>query len=76
MRPDCGRGIMAAAVRKTSDHVLSNCGLVRLGASVFRWNPASMKVLEKSGVVREGVLRRSMIKDGEVIDTVLFAKAV
>ena len=71
-----GRGIMTAAVRTTSDHVLSNFDLVRLEAPVFQWNPASMRVLEKCGFVREGVLRRSIIKNGEVIDTVLFAKVV
>ena len=48
-------------------------GLVRLYAGVFEWNPASMRVLEKAGYVREGVLRRSAIKDGKVIDQVLYA---
>ena len=45
----------------------------RLEAPVFAWNPASMRVLEKSGFVREATLRQSVTKDGELIDSVLYA---
>ena len=72
--PYWGRGIMTAAVRATSAYALSRFGLVRLEARVFAWNPASMPVLEKCGFVREGVLQRSVFKDGEVIDSVLNAR--
>lgn len=74
--PYWGRGIMTAAVRVTSEYVTSRFGLVRLEAPVFEWNPASMRVLEKCGFVREGVLRRNVFKDGEVIDSVLYALVV
>ncbi len=72
--PYWGRGIMTAAVRATVDHVFSRFDLVRLEAPVFEWNPASMRVLEKCGFVREGVLRRSIFKDGQIIDAVLYAR--
>lgn len=39
----------------------------------FAANVASRRVLEKAGYVREGVLRRSAIKDGVVLDQVLSA---
>lgn len=74
--PYWGRGIMTAAVRATSEYVISRFGLVRLEAAVFEWNPASMRVLEKCGFVREGALRRSVFKDGQVIDSVLYARVV
>jgi len=48
-------------------------GLIRLEAPVFEWNLASMRVLEKCGFVQEGVLRASAVKDGRVIDRVLYA---
>jgi RimJ/RimL family protein N-acetyltransferase len=32
-----------------------------------------MHVLEKAGFVREGVLRNSVLKDGQLIDQVLYA---
>lgn len=38
------------------------------------WNPASVRVLQKAGCEREGLLRRSVYKDGEVIDSLLFAR--
>ncbi|MGH8664662.1 MAG: GNAT family N-acetyltransferase [Burkholderiales bacterium] len=69
-----GRGIMTAACRATSDFLLGHFDWERLEARVFAWNPASMRVLEKSGFEREGVLRRSVFKDGQVIDAVLYAR--
>jgi len=35
-----------------------------------------MRVLEKCGFVREGVLRQSVFKDGEVIDSILYARVL
>ena len=74
--PYWGRGIMTAAVGVTSEYVMSRFGRLRLEAPVFEWNPASMRVLEKCGFVREGVLRRSVFKDGQVIDQVLYARVL
>lgn len=70
------RGIMTEVVQVASNYVLQQYGLVRLEAPVFEWNPSSMRVLEKCGFVREGVLRRSVFKDGEIIDAVLYAKVL
>ena len=69
-----GRGIATAAARATVEHVFARFDVVRLEASVFEWNPASMRVLEKCGFAREGVLRCGAFKDGRVIDTVLYAR--
>jgi RimJ/RimL family protein N-acetyltransferase len=72
--PHWGRGIMTAAVRTVVDHVFAEFGVARLEAPVFSWNPASMRVLEKCGFVREGVLRQSVLKDDQLIDAVLYAR--
>lgn len=69
-----GRGIMTAAVRGITEHVFGNFDVARLEAPVFEWNPASMRVLEKCGFVREGVLRRSILKDGQLIDAIMYAR--
>ena len=71
--PFWGRGIMTAAVQATAAHILQRYDLIRLDAPVFEWNPASMRVLEKCGFVREGVLQKSVFKDGKIIDQVLYA---
>ena len=72
--PHWGRGIMSAAARACADHAFTAFEVVRLEAPVLDWNPASMRVLEKCGFVREGVLRRSVFKDGQLIDAVLYAR--
>jgi ribosomal-protein-alanine N-acetyltransferase len=72
--PYWGRGIVTAAAHAALDHVFAHFDVVRLEAPVFEWNPASMRVLEKCGFVREGVLRRSVLKDGQLIDSVLYAR--
>lgn len=72
--PWWGRGIMSAAAKATADFVLAHYDLVRLEAAVFAWNPASMRVLEKAGFEREGVLRQSVWKDGRMADAVLYAR--
>lgn len=69
-----GRGIATEAVRAVSAHALGALGLARVEAQVFAWNPASMRVLEKCGFVREGWLRASAVKDGELIDAALYAR--
>ena len=69
-----GRGIMTAAVRATVEHLFRHFDFMRLEAPVFEWNPASMRVLEKCGFAREGVLRKSIEKDGQIIDAVLYAR--
>lgn len=69
-----GHGFATAAARSFATHALSKLPFARLEASVFEWNPPSMRVLEKSGFIREGVLRNSIYKDGELIDSVLFAR--
>ena len=68
-----GQGIVTAAGRALVAHLRSNGEFARLEAPVFAWNPASMRVLEKLGFAREGLLRDSVWKDDELIDSVLYA---
>jgi RimJ/RimL family protein N-acetyltransferase len=72
-RPFWGRGIATAAVRAMSGHAFALFDLCRLHALVFEWNPASRRVLERAGYTLEGRLRRSIVKDGQVIDAFLYA---
>lgn len=68
-----GRGIMSAAVRASTEYAFSTFRLTRVYALPFARNAASLRVLEKAGYTREGVLRRSVVKDGEILDQVVFA---
>lgn len=68
-----GRGLATAVVRTTSAYVLAHFDVCRLYAVVFANNPASARVLEKAGYELEGRMRRSIIKDDEVLDSLLYA---
>ena len=70
--PFWGRGIATAAGRAFLDHLRSDGRFARLDAPVFEWNPSSMRVLEKLGFDRVAVLRQSVTKDGQLIDSVLY----
>jgi RimJ/RimL family protein N-acetyltransferase len=69
-----GRGIMTEAVAAMTERAFRELDVVRIQAAVFEWNPASMRVLEKCGYVREAWLRKSVWKDGQLIDSAMYAK--
>jgi RimJ/RimL family protein N-acetyltransferase len=71
-----GHGIVTAAVKAMVPCIVARFGMMRLESPVFEWNPASMRVLEKCGFQREGLLRASISKDGRIIDQVLYAYVV
>lgn len=68
-----GRGIVTEAVRAVTDYAFDNFDLCRVYAGVFEWNPASMRVLEKAGYEFECRMRKSVTKDGETIDELIYA---
>jgi ribosomal-protein-alanine N-acetyltransferase len=67
-----GSGIGTAVARTMVDYAREHLPFARLEALVFEWNPASMRILEKIGFVREGVLKRSLFKDKQLIDSVIY----
>lgn len=71
--PYWGRGILSEAVPAFTKWAMAEFELVRIEANVFEWNPASARVLEKAGFALEATLRRSAIKDGQIIDRWLYA---
>ena len=72
--PYWGRGLMTRAVRAASDRALDEYKLTRIFALVFSHNVGSIRVLEKAGFAREGIMRRSAIKNGVILDQLLYAK--
>jgi [ribosomal protein S5]-alanine N-acetyltransferase len=67
------RGIMTGAVRAVTEYAFDQFSLTRVYAVPYVTNVASHRVLEKAGFAREGLLRRSAIKNGVILDQVLFA---
>jgi [ribosomal protein S5]-alanine N-acetyltransferase len=68
-----GRGIMTTVVKHMAPWYLKHFDLIRLYATVFAWNPASAKVLEKNGWDFEGRLKNSVYKDGKLCDQLVYA---
>ena len=68
-----GRGIATQSARALKSHAFAGKRFKRLEAPVFAWNQPSMRVLEKVGFVKEGTLRKSVLKDGQLIDSVMYA---
>lgn len=72
--PFWGRGIATAALKQMTAYAFSTFPFQRLQAMVFAWNSASARVLEKAGYVLEGTMRQSIIKDGRLGDSLLYAR--
>ncbi len=73
-QPYWGRGYATAAVKQLAGIAFNDLKLVRIYAEVFACNPASMRVLEKAGFTLEGVLKKNMIKEGEIMDSYLYSR--
>ncbi|MGH7806164.1 MAG: GNAT family N-acetyltransferase [Candidatus Binatia bacterium] len=71
--PFWNRGIATRAVGAFTAWAFEHHSLRRVFAGVFETNLASARVLEKCGYVREGRLRKSILKDGRVLDELLYA---
>ena len=68
-----GRGIATEALVAVTDRAFSNYDVCRLYAHVFDWNGASARVLEKAGYVFEGRMQKSVTKNGQTIDQLMYA---
>jgi RimJ/RimL family protein N-acetyltransferase len=68
------RGIASDALRQVTDWAFAAVSeITRIHADIFSWNDGSQAVARKCGYVREGLLKQSAIKDGRVIDRVVWA---
>lgn len=72
-RPFWGRGVISDAVQAVTRHGFEVLKLHRVFAVPFARNVASARVLEKCGFTHEGLMRRSAIKDGRILDQHLYA---
>ena len=69
-----GRGIGTLVAQALTERAFADPSITRVFAPVHAYNPASVRVLEHCGFVREGLLRLSAVKAGAVIDRVLMAR--
>lgn len=76
-RPHWGKGLMTETLSRVVDWALSQPSIWRIGAVADIDNVGSMRVMEKAGLQREGVLRRWLVHpnvDEAPRDCVSFAR--
>lgn len=71
--PFWGRGIATRAVTAVTTWAFAATPLERIFAYVFATNPASARVLAKAGYQFEGRLHRAVVKEGRVLDQLVYA---
>ncbi len=69
-----GKGLATRAVRLLVDYGFTRLGLARIEARVRTTNVPSLRVLEKNGFTREGVLRSALTRDGVRYDAVVLGR--
>ena len=67
------RGVVTDALKLVTAEMFRQLDVTRIFALPFADNIGSVRVLEKAGYVREGVLRDSAMKDGQLRDQFLYA---
>jgi RimJ/RimL family protein N-acetyltransferase len=67
------KGIATTAVKLLIKYAFNNYNIERIEGKVYTWNKPSTKVLEKSGFKFEGTLRKSTIKNSQIVDEFLYS---
>lgn len=68
------KGIATQAVKQICEIGWNYWDINRIYAEVFSNNLASCQVLKKSGFQQEGILQKSIFKNGNFFDSILFSK--
>ncbi|MGC0371873.1 MAG: hypothetical protein DGJ47_000574 [Rickettsiaceae bacterium] len=69
-----GRGYMLKAIKSIIDFAQHQLGLVRIQATVTIENDRSIKLLERCGFLKEGLLEKYEIVDGKHKDYFIYSK--
>lgn len=70
--PYWGKGIASDALALMTNYAFHTLNYHRLFAGVFVSNPASARVLEKTGYKQESCMRGSVLKNGQIFDQFLY----
>jgi RimJ/RimL family protein N-acetyltransferase len=69
-----GKGLGTAAVRALASYAFASHDVTRLFALPFAHNVASRRVLEKANFTLDAILRKSAIKEGQIVDQALYSR--
>lgn len=68
-----GQGIMTDAIRQLCRIVFETTDILRIYAEPFAYNTGSRRALEKAGFMFEGTMKNNAVKNGKVLDMVLYS---
>lgn len=68
-----GNGIITNVIKEMVDYTFDNWDFERIYAIPFGTNAGSQRVLEKAGFTLEAKLEKTIIKDDELLDELIFA---
>jgi RimJ/RimL family protein N-acetyltransferase len=68
-----GRRLADEAARLFQRHLIDDLGYHRLELEIYAFNERACAHAERAGFVREGRKRKAYLKDGEWVDSVLYA---
>jgi [ribosomal protein S5]-alanine N-acetyltransferase len=71
--PFWGQGIVSNAINQILNFAFETYDIDRVFARPFGTNIPSQKVLEKNGFVLEGKFEKVLIKDGQLLDELIYA---
>ncbi len=71
--PYWNKGIMNRAIKQMISYAFENFEIERIFARPFGTNLASQKVLEKAGFVLEARFEKTLFKNGEYLDELVYA---
>ncbi|GAB1419139.1 GNAT family N-acetyltransferase [Bacteroidales bacterium] len=67
------RGIMTQVLKEISEYAFAHFTLHKIFATVFSFNTASQKVLEKAGFEKEAILKQAAIKNNQICDVLYYS---
>ncbi len=68
-----GKGIAVEAVRQICEYGFASLDCMRIFARIFGNNTASQKVVQKAGFVLEATFEKTILKNGEFLDELIYA---
>jgi len=68
------KGIATKAVKLITEYGFTELELMRIYTGIYEYNTASMRVLEKCGFIKEGIFKKAIVKNNQILDEHRYSK--
>jgi RimJ/RimL family protein N-acetyltransferase len=62
------KGLATVSVKLITDYAINELDFIRVHTGVFEYNAGSMRVLIKNGYTKDGIFRKSILKNERILD--------